>query len=92
MFNGYLHLVQGNTPSEIRDHAMLLVIAVYGVRSGEVRHLRLEDIDWEREILCIRRPKQRKTQHYPLVREGRGRRSFDTSAGCDRSACCERCF
>jgi len=27
----------GNTPSEIRDHAMLLVIAVYGVRSGEVR-------------------------------------------------------
>jgi site-specific recombinase XerD len=48
---------------------MLLVIAVYGVRSGEVRHLSLEDIDWEREILCIRRPKQRKSQHYPLVRE-----------------------
>jgi integrase/recombinase XerD len=59
----------GNTPSEIRDHAMLLIIAVYGVRSGEVRHLRLEDIDWEREILCIRRPKQRKSQRYPLVRE-----------------------
>ena len=59
----------GNTPSEIRDHAMLLVIAVYGVRSGEVRHLRLEDMDWEREMICIRRPKQRKSQHYPLVRE-----------------------
>ena len=59
----------GDTPNEIRDHAMLLVVAVYGVRSGEVRHLCLEDIDWEREILCIRRPKQRKSQHYPLVRE-----------------------
>jgi integrase/recombinase XerD len=59
----------GDSPSEIRDHAMLLVIAVYGVRSGEVRHLRLEDIDWEREIIHIRRPKQRKSQHYPLVRE-----------------------
>jgi integrase/recombinase XerD len=59
----------GDTPSQIRDHAMLLVVAVYGVRSGEVRHLRLEDIDWEREILCIRRPKQRKSQHCPLVRE-----------------------
>jgi integrase/recombinase XerD len=58
-----------NTPSEIRDHAMLLIIAVYGVRSGEVRHLRIEDIDWEREIICIRRPKQRKSQHYPLVCE-----------------------
>jgi integrase/recombinase XerD len=59
----------GDSPSEIRDHAMLLVIAVYGVRSGEVRHLLLEDIDWEREIIRIRRPKQRKSQHYPLVRE-----------------------
>lgn len=59
----------GNTPSEIRDHAMLLIISVYGVRSGEVRHLRLDDIDWEREIIRIRRPKQRKSQHYPLVRE-----------------------
>jgi integrase/recombinase XerD len=59
----------GNTASEIRDHAMLLTIAVYGVRSGEVRHLCLEDIDWEREIIRIRRPKQRKSQHYPLVRE-----------------------
>ena len=59
----------GNTPSEIRDHAMLLFIAVYGVRSGEVRHLCLEDIDWEREIIFIRRPKQRKSQHYPLVCE-----------------------
>jgi integrase/recombinase XerD len=55
------------TPSEIRDHAMLLVIAVYGVRSGEVRHLRLKDIDWEREIICIRRSKQRKSQHYREV-------------------------
>ena len=59
----------GDSPSEIRDHAMLLIIAVYGVRSGEVRHLCLEDIDWEREIIRIRRPKQRKSQHYPLVRE-----------------------
>jgi integrase/recombinase XerD len=59
----------GDTPTEIRDHAMILLIAVYGLRSGEVRHLRLEDIDWEREIVRISRPKQRKTQHYPLVHE-----------------------
>jgi integrase/recombinase XerD len=59
----------GDTASEVRDHAMLLVIAVYGVRSGEVRHLRLDDIDWERETIRIRRPKQRKSQLYPLVHE-----------------------
>lgn len=51
------------------NHAMLLLIAVYALRSGEVRHLRLEDIDWEREIINIRRAKQRKSQSYPLVQE-----------------------
>jgi integrase/recombinase XerD len=59
----------GDRPIEIRDHAMLLLIAVYGLRGGEVRYLRLEDIDWEREIIHIRRAKQRKSQSYPLVQE-----------------------
>ena len=59
----------GDRPIEIRDHAMLLLTAVYGFRSGEVRHLRLEDVDWDREIIHIRRAKQRKNQSYPLVRE-----------------------
>jgi integrase/recombinase XerD len=59
----------GDRPTDIRDHAMLLLIAVYGLRSGEVRHLCLDDIDWEREIIYICRAKQRKSQHYPLVRE-----------------------
>ncbi len=57
----------GAQPIEIRDHAMLLLIAVYGLRSGEVRYLRLEDLDWERELIYVRRTKQRKSQHYPLV-------------------------
>ena len=56
----------GNAPSDIRDHAMLSLLAVYGFRSGEVRHLRLDDIDWEQEVIWVRRPKQRKTQRYPL--------------------------
>jgi len=59
----------GDTPTEIRDHAMLLATAVYGLRSVEVRGLCLGDIDWEREVIRIHRPKQRKSQHYPLVHE-----------------------
>jgi integrase/recombinase XerD len=38
----------GDTPTEIRDRAMLL-LATYGLRSVEVRALRVDDIDWERE-------------------------------------------
>lgn len=57
----------GNTSADVRDHAMLLLIIVYGLRSGEVRCLCLEDIDWEQEAIRIRRTKQHKTQRYPLV-------------------------
>ncbi|MFZ0275868.1 MAG: tyrosine-type recombinase/integrase, partial [Candidatus Sulfotelmatobacter sp.] len=60
---------RGNDPSNIRDHAILLLLAVYGFRSGEVRLLRLDELDWERETVHVRRPKQRKSQRYPLVRE-----------------------
>lgn len=44
----------GDKPAEIRDRAMLMLLAVYGLRSAEVRPLRIDDIDWEREIIRIR--------------------------------------
>jgi integrase len=48
---------------------MLMFFAIYGLRSGEVAKLRLEDFDWEHEILTVWRPKQRRTQQYPLLQE-----------------------
>jgi integrase len=59
----------GDRPIQIRDRAMLLLLAVYGLRIADVRALRIEDIDWEREIVRVRRSKQLKTQQYPLVLE-----------------------
>lgn len=53
--------------ADVRDHAILLLLAVYGLRAGEVAALRLEDIDWEHDRLAVRRPKQRRSQVYPLV-------------------------
>jgi site-specific recombinase XerD len=57
------------TATDIRDHAILLLFAVYGFRNSEVRLLRIEDLDWDRETIHISRTKQRKSQIYPLVRE-----------------------
>jgi site-specific recombinase XerD len=37
------------------------------LRSAEVAALRLEDLNWEREIIVVARPKQRRAQEYPLV-------------------------
>lgn len=58
---------EGRTARDIRDHAIMKLLAIYGLRSGEVRGLRLEDIDWTKEVIKVTRSKQRKTQYYPLV-------------------------
>jgi integrase len=46
---------------------MLLLLAVYGMRSGEVRALKLEDLDWEKNLIWVPRAKGRRTQCYPLA-------------------------
>ncbi len=59
---------KGDRPSDIRDHAILMLLTSYGLRSGEVKALRLEDFDWERELLSVRCSKTRRTRAYPLSR------------------------
>jgi site-specific recombinase XerD len=56
----------GDRPIAIRDHAILILLAVYGVRSGEVGRLRLTDIDWQRETITFTRSKMAGTHSFPL--------------------------
>jgi integrase/recombinase XerD len=74
-------------PKDIRDRAILLLLVVYALRSGEVRALRLEDLDWEKGLLFVSRTKGRKQEPYPLsptvgqatiryLREARPRSSY----------------
>lgn len=58
----------GDRPSDFRDRAILRLVAVYGLRSGEVRILHVEDIDWEAEALRVLLPKTGRTQVYLLAR------------------------
>lgn len=55
-------------PADIRDRAIILLLATYGLRAGEVAVLRLEDIDWTHNLLTVRRPKPRRWDIYPLAR------------------------
>lgn len=43
----------GNDPQALRDHAVLMLLSVYGLRSGEVRRLQLEDINWREERIRV---------------------------------------
>lgn len=62
---GLLESTRDRTARDVRDHAILKLLAIYGLRSGEVRGLCLEDIDWTREVIKVTRSKQRKTQYPP---------------------------
>jgi site-specific recombinase XerD len=58
----------GDDPTSIRDHAALMLLALYGLRRGELAHLCLEDLNWDAAMIRIMRPKQRRAQYYPLIR------------------------
>jgi integrase/recombinase XerD len=71
-WNDVQRLIQstrGTGAVQIRNRAVILLLAVYGFRIGEVCKLRLEDINWEAERIHLQRPKQRKLQKYPLAIE-----------------------
>ena len=55
-----------NKPFQLRDRAILLLLAVYGLRSGEVRSLRLDDIDWKKDRFTIARSKSGRPDVLPL--------------------------
>jgi site-specific recombinase XerD len=55
-------------PDGLRNYAMMLLMATYGLRGCEVRGLRLNDIDWERQELTIHASKTGRTRQLPLNR------------------------
>lgn len=50
----------------IRDYAMILLLATYGLRGIEVIRLRLDDIDWRGRIIHIKERKAGNNSDYPL--------------------------
>jgi site-specific recombinase XerD len=56
-------------PSHIRDRAIVLLLAVYGLRIGEVCGLTLDNLDWAHEKLRVRRLKNKRIQEFPLTAE-----------------------
>jgi len=59
----------GSSPSDLRAKAILLLFAVYGLRSSEVAVLRLSDFDWHGETLTVHRAKRGGIQQFPIQYE-----------------------
>lgn len=56
----------GDEPVRPRDRAILGLLSVYGLRSGEVRRLTIEDLDWNRERIRVVRSKSWREETLPL--------------------------
>lgn len=64
-----LESVDRATPAGRRDYAILQMLHSYGVRGGQVRALRLGDIDWARDRILFRAMKNGKDSLLPLTAE-----------------------
>jgi site-specific recombinase XerD len=62
-----LAMTQGDRAVDIRDRAIIMLFAVYGLRRGEVGRLQLSDFDWERELLSVVCSKTGRRRLYPLI-------------------------
>lgn len=57
-----------NRPRDVRDRAILMLLAIYGMRSNEVASSRLDQVCWRHRVICLFRLKRRELQAYPRVR------------------------
>ena len=60
---------QDLSPTGRRDYAFLMLLATYGLRAGEIVALRLEDIEWNKEVLRVWHSKTGAFSELPLLRE-----------------------
>jgi integrase/recombinase XerD len=58
---------EDRSPRGLRDHAILQMLAIYGLRKGEICNLRLDDIDWRADLLRIRHTKTNACSSMPLL-------------------------
>jgi site-specific recombinase XerD len=64
-----LKLAEGTEPEQLRAKALLLLLAVYGLRCREVMDLCLEDFDWRGEVFTVHRAKRGGIQQFPIQYE-----------------------
>jgi site-specific recombinase XerD len=57
------------TPIDLRDRAVVLLLATTGIRNGELRALQLQDIDWRAGEVLVRRTKGKRDRVAPLLEE-----------------------
>ncbi len=61
--------IHRNSHAGRRDYAIMQLLYTYGVRGGQLRALRLQDIDWANNQILFKASKQGKDSRLPLTSE-----------------------
>jgi len=64
-----LQSIDRTSPMGLRDYAMFLLVATYGLRASEIVAISLEDIRWRQRILRIHQRKTSSPLELPLTNE-----------------------
>jgi integrase/recombinase XerD len=64
-----LRSIDRSTPAGLRDFTLLYLAARYGLRSGELVRLTLDDINWRTATLNVAQTKSRQVLQLPLTEE-----------------------
>jgi len=59
---------RGN-PTGKRDYAILLLVARLGIRAGDIKSLKLSDLNWQSKTIEIRQNKTKNTVTYPILKD-----------------------
>jgi integrase/recombinase XerD len=80
-----------DSPDGRRDAAMVCLLATYGVRGAQIRRLRLEHIDWERDRILFLACKGGRSVEQHLSAEA-GNRLAEYITGGRPESCCREVF
>jgi integrase len=64
-----LECIDRGNPTGKRDYAILLLVARLGIRVGDIKSLKLSDLNWQSKIIEIRQNKTNNTVTYPILND-----------------------
>jgi integrase/recombinase XerD len=66
---GFLRAIDRSSPGGLRDYAIFLLIATYGLRASDIVALTLDDVEWRARRFCITQRKTGVVLWLPLTDE-----------------------
>lgn len=64
-----LSAIDRGSPSGKRDYAILLFVAKLGIRAGDIKALKLSNLDWAAKIITIKQEKTQIEATFPILRD-----------------------